>query len=324
MTPVMDVAELAAALSWPDNDAERAARERPGRLGTLDALAEWVAGVQGSYPAAEFRRPRAVVFAGDHGVARLGVSAQPEGATEAVVARLGSGDAALSRLAELNGVGVRIVDGLQPSPSGLIDREDALSTEEVLAALDLGARTADDEVDAGADLLIAAAIGRGATTAAAVLVSVLTAAEPVRAVGRGSGIDDDAWMRKATVVRDARRRAWPHRSDPVALLGAAGSAEIAALTGFTLAAAVRRTPLLLDGVVVTAAALVAAAIAPRVTRWWRAAQLTPEPAHTLALAKLGLTPILELGSPLGDGTGGLLALPLIRAALRRHVASADV
>ena len=136
-------------------------------------------------------------------------------------------------------------------PGGRADRGRGAS-----AAFEVGRTLADEEVDAGADLLVPAALGVGASTPASVLVAALTGAEPVATIGRGSGIDDAGWMRKAAAVRDALRRARPHQRDPLALLRVAGGADLAALAGFCLQAAARRTPVLLDGLVVGAAALV--------------------------------------------------------------------
>ena len=184
-----------------------------------------------------------------------------------------------------------------------------------LAAIEAGRRIADDDVDAGADLLIVGDMGIGNTTAATTLIAALIGTEPVAAVGRGTGIDDAAWSRKTAAVRDALYRSRDRRDDPVALLAACGGADLAALAGFCALSAVRRTPLLLDGVVVTAAALVADRMAPGARAWWRAGHRSPEPAHSLALAELGLDPIVDLGLRLGEGTGAAVALPILRAAV---------
>ena len=190
-----------------------------------------------------------------------------------------------------------------------------MTIDEAHAALALGRRLADEEVDAGADLLIAGDMGIGNTTAATVLVATLAGTEPVVAVGRGTGIDDAGWSRKTAAVRDAMYRSRDVRSDPVALLAACGGADIAAMAGFCAQAAVRRTPLLLDGLVVTAAALVAEQLAPGARLWWQAGHRSPEPAHTLALTQLNLIPIVDLGLRLGEGTGAAVALPIVRAAV---------
>jgi nicotinate-nucleotide--dimethylbenzimidazole phosphoribosyltransferase len=316
MRPVSEIATVAAEVPWPDHEAEQAAREHAARLGQLDALAEWLAGAQGSYPPADLKRVRAVVFAADHGVAVAGVSASEPDATAQWMADVTSGAAVLNVLADLAAATVRVVDVGVGKPSGRIDQEDALSADDVDAALRAGVEVADDEIDSGTDIVIVGDLGVGATTIAAVLISVITNTEPVKVVGRGGGIDDNTWMRKATAIRDARRRAWPHRADTAELLASAGGSDVAAMLGFLVRAAARRTPVLLDGVVASAAALLAQELQPRCVRWWRAAQRTGEPAQAVALRRLGLDPILDLGVEAGDGTGGLLAVPVLRASAR--------
>jgi nicotinate-nucleotide--dimethylbenzimidazole phosphoribosyltransferase len=135
-------------------------------------------------------------------------------------------------------------------------------------------------------------------------------------IGRGSGIDDAGWMRKAAAVRDALRRAKPGAHDPLTLLRVAGGADLAVLTGFCLQAAVRRTPVLLDGLVVGAAAMLADAQAPGARQWWLAAQRSPEPAMAIVLDRLELTPLVDLGIRLGDGTGAAVVVPLVQMSAR--------
>jgi nicotinate-nucleotide--dimethylbenzimidazole phosphoribosyltransferase len=142
----------------------------------------------------------------------------------------------------------------------------------------------------------------------------VTGAEPVEAVGHGTGIDDAGWARKTAAVRDALFRARAV-SDPLGLLRCCGGADLAALAGFCAQAAIRRTPVLLDGLASTAAALVAERLAPGARAWWQAGHRSPEPAHALACAALGLEPILDLGMRLGEGTGAAVALPVLRAAV---------
>lgn len=320
-----------------DGRAGAAARRRQdlltkprGALGRLEDLSVWVASCQGDCPPTQFTRARVVVFAGDHGVAREGVSAYPSEVTAQMVANIEAGGAAINILAEAAGATVRVVDmavDRDESPtdvtmahkvrrsSGNIATEDAMHLDEAIAAIDAGRRIADDEVDGGADLLIAGDMGIGNTTAATALIAALIGTEPVAAVGRGTGIDDAAWSRKTAAVRDALYRSRDRRGDPVALLAACGGADLAAMAGFCAQAAVRRTPLLLDGVVVSAAALVADRLAPGARAWWRAGHRSPEPAHALALAELGLEPIVDLGLRLGEGTGAAVALPILRAAV---------
>lgn len=321
----------------PDAKAAAAARRRQdiltkpqGALGRLEELSIWVASCQGLCPPKQFDRARVVVFAGDHGVAGSGVSAYPPEVTAQMVANIDGGGAAINVIADIGGATVRVVDmsvdcahPLAESigahkvrrSSGNIAAEDALSEEEVVAAIEAGRRIADDEVDAGADLLIAGDMGIGNTTPATTLIAATTGTEPVAAVGRGTGIDDAGWSRKTAAVRDALFRARSITSDPVALLRVCGGADLAAIAGFCAQAAVRRTPLLLDGVVVTAAALMAEQLAPGSRLWWQAGHRSTEPAHSLALAHLDVVPIVDLGLRLGEGTGAAVALPIVRAAV---------
>jgi nicotinate-nucleotide--dimethylbenzimidazole phosphoribosyltransferase len=320
-----------------DTTAEAAARARqlrltkpPGALGRLEDLSVWVSACQGACPPRQFQRARIVVFAGDHGVTAAGVSAFPSEVTAQMVANFDAGGAAINVLAELADASVRVVDvavdsdePLSPAigvhkvrrGSGNIAVEDALSADEAAAAIDAGRAVADEEVDGGADLLIAGDMGIGNTTAATTLIAALTGSEPVAVVGRGTGVDDAGWARKTAAIRDALYRARHVSSDPLALLRVCGGADIAAMAGFCLQAAVRRTPVLLDGVVVTAAAVVADRLAPGARAWWQAGHQSTEPAHALALEHLQLVPIVDLGMRLGEGTGAAVALPVLRAAV---------
>jgi nicotinate-nucleotide--dimethylbenzimidazole phosphoribosyltransferase len=328
------------AITPPDEQAGRRAATRhtqltkpAGSLGRLEELGVWLAACQGTSPPRPLDRPRVVVFAGDHGVARHGVSAYPSEVTAQMVANFLAGGAAVNVLASVAGASVRVVDLAVDCPalptvpdqvtrhkvrrsSGRIDIEDALTDAEAAAAVAAGRATADEEVDDGADLLIAGDMGIGNTTPASVLVAALTGAEPVAVVGRGTGIDDAGWMRKTAAVRDALRRARPVARDPLALLRTAGGADLAGIAGFLAQAAVRRTPVLLDGLVVGAAALVAEELAPGAKAWWLAGHRSVEPAHQLVLDHLGLAPLLELDMRLGEGSGALAALPLVTMAGR--------
>jgi nicotinate-nucleotide--dimethylbenzimidazole phosphoribosyltransferase len=325
------------SVAAPDQDASAAARARqatltkpPGSLGRLEDLSIWVSSCQGACPPRQFERARVVVFAGDHGVTAAGVSAYPAEVTAQMVANIAAGGAAVNALAGLAGAGVRVVDiavdcdaPLTPAigahkvrrGSRNLAVEDPLTGDEARAAVEAGRQIADEEVDAGADLLIAGDMGIGNTTAATTLVATITNGEPVAIVGRGTGIDDEGWMRKTAAVRNAMYRARDHAADPIALLAAAGGADLAAMAGFCAQAALRRTPVLLDGVVVTAAALVAELLAPGARQWWQAGHRSTEPAHTVALAHLQLEPILDLKMRLGEGTGALTALAIVRAAV---------
>ncbi|WP_423488770.1 nicotinate-nucleotide--dimethylbenzimidazole phosphoribosyltransferase [Mycobacteroides sp. PCS013] len=310
-----------APVSAPNPDIAAAARDRQrqltkpdGALGRLEELSVWVASCQNRCPPETFQHPRVIVFAGDHGVAAAGVSAYPPSVTAQMVRNIEAGGAAVNVLAALAGASVRVADIAVGRPSGNIAVEDALTEEQAHAALAAGIALADTEIDSGADLLIAGDMGIGNTTPATVLVAALTGSEPVAVVGRGTGVDDAGWARKTAAVRDALRRTKDVRTDPVALLARAGGADLAAITGFVAHAAVRRTPVLLDGLVVTAAALVAEQLAPGARQWWLAGHRSTEPAHSLALQRLRLDPVLDLQMRLGEGSGALVALPVLQAA----------
>lgn len=333
----MSVLEAAAAdIGWPDFEAENSARELLGRLevpavalGRLQELVVWLAGAQTRCPPLPPSRVRVVVFAADHGVAAAVHSASddanPPSSTSSRVHSLAAGRGPAAVFASLLGAGVRIVDiGLDDDEpgsdrvrrgNGRIDQGDALTEAEAEQAVAIGARIADDEVDGGADLLIAASMGAGADIVAAALASVLTNTEPVKALGLDSRLDDATWMQAMAVVRDAHRFGAESRYDTLVLLSRIGGADVAALTGFLLRAAARRTPVLLDGPMACAAALAARDVAPRAIRWWQAGSSSPAQAHRLALEELQLHALLELDLDFDQGVGALLAVPLLTAAV---------
>ncbi|MER6129740.1 nicotinate-nucleotide--dimethylbenzimidazole phosphoribosyltransferase [Streptomyces sp. NPDC001795] len=315
-------------------DAE-ARRERqivpPGALGRLDDLGEWLAAAQSAVPVRPIERPRVVLFAGDHGVAALGVSARPAGSADRLVRAVLEGAGPAPILARQLNVPVRVVDmALDCDPeslpedvvrhrvrrgSGRIDIEDALTPEEAEAAFRAGIAVADEEADAGTDLVVLGDVSVGGTTPAAVLIAALCGTDASVVTGRGGvAIDDLAWMRKCAAVRDALRRARPVLGDQLQLLAVVGGADLAAMTGFLLQCAVRKTPVILDGVVSAACALVAQRIAFRAPDWWLAGQNSGEPAQAKALDRMALEPLLDHGVTVGEATGALLALPLVQAA----------
>jgi nicotinate-nucleotide--dimethylbenzimidazole phosphoribosyltransferase len=311
-----DLADLAATVRYPDHEAATRAHDAlltRGDLGQLAGLVEWLAGCRSQYPISAIARPRLVIVAADHDVAEQGVSRLSATSTHQAITAIESGAAPLAELAALVQATIRI--------------ERLTDAASLGAAVEQGAALADDEIDAGTDLLIVGNLGAGSTTIAAVTIAVLTATEPAKAVGRGGRpIDDLAWMQKVAAVRDARRRGWPYRTDAMELLARVDGADIALLSGLLLRAAARQTPVLLDGVVAAAAALVANTATVIAPRWWQAAQLTGEPAQEVALRALPLEPIVDFAMATGDGTGGLVALGLLRAALAldRSSGSADV
>ncbi|MFD6044226.1 nicotinate-nucleotide--dimethylbenzimidazole phosphoribosyltransferase [Streptomyces koyangensis] len=334
----LNLDDFSDLIKRPDSTVRRAAEERrerlavpPGTLGRLDELGEWLAAARAEVPVAPVERPRVVLFAADHGVAGLEVSARPAGTAEALVRAVLAGEAPVAVLADRLGVPVRVVDvavdcdpGTLPAGvvrhrvrrgSGVIDREDALTAEEAERAFRAGMAVADEEADAGTDLVVLGDLSVGGTTVAATLIAALCGTDASVVTGRGGlPIDDLAWMRKCAAIRDALRRARPVLGDQLELLAAVGGADLAALTGFLLQSAVRRTPVILDGVVTSAAALVAQRVAFRAPDWWVCGQVSGEPGQAKALDRLAMEPLLDQGVRVGEGLGALLALPLVQAA----------
>ncbi|MEW2432061.1 nicotinate-nucleotide--dimethylbenzimidazole phosphoribosyltransferase [Micromonospora sp. NPDC047644] len=192
----------------------------------------------------------------------------------------------------------------------------AMTRDEALAAVRTGIRIADELIDAGAGILLTGDMGIGNTTPAAVLIAAFTGADPLDTTGRGTGVDDPTYARKVAVVRAALARHTPDPADPLGVLAAVGGLEHAALAGLILRAAARRTPVLLDGVIAVSAALAAAAFAPDAVCAMVAGHRSAEPGATVALRHLGLDPLIDLGLRLGEGTGALLALPVVTGAVR--------
>ncbi|MGW8399314.1 nicotinate-nucleotide--dimethylbenzimidazole phosphoribosyltransferase [Streptomyces lydicus] len=334
----LNLDDFANLIERPDGGVRRDAEERrarlavpPGALGRLDELGEWLAGVQQQVPVRSLERPRVVLFAGDHGVAELGVSARPAGGTKDLVRAVLDGGSPVAVLARGAGAQVRVVDmsvDCDPADlpeevtrhrvrrgSGRIDIEDALTAEEAEAAFRAGTALADEEADAGTDVVVLGDLSVGGTTAASTLIAALCGTDASVVTGRGGApIDDLAWMRKCAAIRDALRRARPVLGDQLELLATVGGADLTAMTAFLLQSAVRRTPVILDGVVSAACALVAQRVAFRAPDWWLAGQASGEPAQAKALDRIALNPLLDHGVTAGEGTGALLALPLVQAA----------
>ncbi|WP_327711495.1 nicotinate-nucleotide--dimethylbenzimidazole phosphoribosyltransferase [Streptomyces sp. NBC_00464] len=334
----MNLDDFSDLIERPDGGVRRDAEERrerfivpPGALGRLDELGEWLSAAQQAVPVRPIEQARVVLFAGDHGVAELGVSGRAAGSAHELVRATLEGSTPLAVLARTFSVPVRIVDaGLDCEPellpeavvrtrvrrgSGRIDVENAMTVEEAEQAVRLGMAIADEEADSGTDLVVLGDLSVGGTTAAATLIAALCGTDASVVTGRGgAGIDDLAWMLKCAAVRDALRRARPVLGDQLELLATVGGADLAAMTGFLLQCAVRRLPVILDGVVCSAAALVGQRAAFRAPDWWLAGQLSGEPAQAKALDRMALNPLLDHGVIVGEGTGALLAFPFVQAA----------
>jgi nicotinate-nucleotide--dimethylbenzimidazole phosphoribosyltransferase len=333
----LDLVTIAERVERPDDSVRLAARSlldqlvRPvGGLGRLGDLAVWLAGVQGVSPPRPLRDVRLVVLASDHGVATRDVSAWPAGSSVRLAERIVAGGAPVDVAASVADVRVHLVDvGLDRAAgdpaqhphrvrrsSGDIAVEDALTRDEAEEAVRSGITLADELIDAGTDLIVLADVGVGSTTPAAAVIGLLTRIDASGVVGRASGIDDAAWMRKCAAIRDAMRRARPLLSDQVGLLGAAGGADLAVGAGLLLQSAARKTPVVLDGVGSAAAALVVQRVAFRSADWWLAGHRSGDPAQQVALKRLALEPLLDLGIGVGEGVGATAAVPLLRMASR--------
>ncbi|SCE96572.1 nicotinate-nucleotide-dimethylbenzimidazole phosphoribosyltransferase [Micromonospora coriariae] len=342
-----------AAIQPPDESAMADARALHGRLtkpagslGALEELSVRLAGLAGACPP-PLPEPAAVaIFAGDHGVHAQGVTPWPQEVTGQMIGNFLAGGAVVNAFARQAGASVTVVDVgvatplpvqpvveasgpvvLDPSTPRLVAASvrrgtrdlavtAALTRDEARAAVQTGIRIADGLIDAGAGILLTGDMGIGNTTPAAALIAAFTGADPLDATGRGTGVDDPTYARKVAVVRAALARHAPDPADPLGVLASVGGLEHAALAGLILGAAARRTPVLLDGVIAVSAALAAAAFAPDAVSAMVAGHRSAEPGATVALRHLGLDPLIDLGLRLGEGTGALLALPVVTGAVR--------
>ncbi|WIM97602.1 nicotinate-nucleotide--dimethylbenzimidazole phosphoribosyltransferase [Actinoplanes oblitus] len=327
-----------AAIRPADEQAMAAARElqarltKPaGSLGQLEELSVRLAGLAGVCPPPLPAPATVAVFAGDHGVHAQGVTPWPQEVTAQMVANFVAGGAVVNAFARQAGADVLVVDAgvaipLHGGPTLLeanvrrgtrdMTVEPALTREEALAAVELGVAVAGQLVAAGAKCLLTGDMGIANTTPAAALIAVFTGSDPATVTGRGTGIDDAMLAHKTEVIAAALARHTPVAADPLGVLATVGGLEHAALAGFILGAAANRVPVVVDGVIAASAALAAAAFAPDAVAAMVAGHRSAEPGATVALAHLGLEPLLDLGMRLGEGSGAVLALPIVAAAIR--------
>lgn len=339
--------ELITAIRPADARSARAARERhdelakpPGSLGGLETLGVRLAAIAGACPPPVPARPALIVAAGDHGVHAEGVTPWPQDVTAAVTSAICSGRAASSVLAAQVGASVDVLDVGVAADLAPHDRltdakvrrgtrnllhEDAMTIDEATAAILAGARLAQARIDDGTDVLVTGDMGIANTTASACLVAAFTGAGADIVTGRGTGIDDGMLAHKVDIVAraverhssrvlDAPMSGGEQHTPSLATLAALGGLEHAALVGVILAGAAARVPVVLDGVIANAAAVAAADLAPDTTGFLVAGHRSTEPGAAIALKHLGLDPLLDLDLRLGEGTGALLAVPLVRAA----------
>lgn len=323
----------------PDADVYAQARRRSdalakpvGALGRMEELSAWVAACQGECLPRPLDRVRAVVLAGDHGVSQHAVSAYPREVTAAMLQAFVGGRAGVAVLARQHGVELTVHDlgvdaGLPPELTATVGRfkinrgsrpihlADALTELETQQAIDAGEAIAAEQIAAGCDLLIIGDMGIGNTTPSAALVAAGLGLRADHVTGRGTGIDDATRAHKIELIDTALTRVGDRVSDPFQRLAALGSADLGAGVGCLLAAARSGVPVLLDGLISVAEATVAEDLAPGTIAWCRAGHRSTEPAQRLALDRLGLEPVLDLGMRLGEGSGALAAVPVLRSAV---------
>jgi len=325
------------AIGAIDADAMSAAAQRwdtltkpRGSLGRLETLACRVAGITG------VRRPRPVerlvfVLAGDHGVTAEGVSAYPSDVTAQMVYNFARGGAAINVLARQMGARVIVVDmgvdaDLPPLP-GLMGqkirrgthnfaRQPAMTAEEAVTSVERGMALAAAEVKMPQTWVVTGDMGIGNTTASSAIIAALTGAAVESVTGRGTGVSAPVMGHKAAVIQQALDLHRPQPHNPLDVLTKVGGFEIGGLVGVILEAAARRCPVILDGLISTAAGLLAVGLVPTVREYLIAGHRSVEPGHRVALQALGLDPVLDLEMRLGEGTGGLLALSVVEAGCR--------
>ena len=334
----MTLETTVAAIRPADETAMAAARDHQSRLikpagslGVLEELSVRLAGLAGVCPPPLPEPATVAVFAGDHGVHARGVTPWPQEVTAQMVANFVAGGAVVNAFARQNGADVMVVDVGVAIPlfggPNLLDANvrrgtadltagPAMTRDQARAAVEVGISVAGALADAGARCLLTGDMGIANTTPAAALIAAFTGAGPAEVTGRGTGVDDETYSRKIAVVAEGLDRNRPDPADPLGTLAAVGGLEHAARAGLILGAAARRVPVVLDGVIAASAALAAAAFAPDAVAAMVAGHRSPEPGAAVALAHLGLTPLLDLGMRLGEGTGAVLALPIVTGAVR--------
>jgi nicotinate-nucleotide--dimethylbenzimidazole phosphoribosyltransferase len=322
---VLDTRAMAAATARWDT-----LTKPPGSLGRLEVLACRVAGITG-HPRPRLAERLVFVLAGDHGVTAEGVSAYPADVTAQMVYNFARGGAAINVLARHVGARVIVVDmGVDaelPLLPGLVVKkvrrgtrnfaqQPAMTLDDALACVEIGIALAEAEIKARQSWIVTGDMGIGNTTASSAIIAAMTGTPVERVTGRGTGVSGAALAHKAAVIKEALDRHQPRAEEALDVLAKVGGFEIGGLAGVILGAAARRCPVVLDGLIATAAALLAVGLAPAVRDYLIAGHRSVEPGHTVALHALELEPVLDLELRLGEGTGGVLALPVLEAACR--------
>ena len=324
LRPFDDIRGLIKAMPGPDEAARATVRARDaeltkpaGSLGRLEAIVEWLAAWQGA-PRPHVDQPLVAVFAGNHGVVAQGVSPFPQSVTQAMVANFAAGGAAINQICKTFDLGLKVFELALQAPTGDITLGPALDEKACAATMAFGM----EALASGADLLCLGEMGIGNTTVAAAIYHGLWGGRAEDWVGRGTGVDDEGLKRKGDAVARAVALHRDHLHDPLEVLRRLGGREIAAIAGAILAARIQRTPVLLDGFVVCAAAAVLQALDPHALDHCMAAHVSAEGAHAEVLRRLGKKPILDLGMRLGEGSGAALAAGVVKAALACHLGMA--
>ncbi|MGE3268113.1 MAG: nicotinate-nucleotide--dimethylbenzimidazole phosphoribosyltransferase [Chloroflexota bacterium] len=312
--------------------ARQATLTKPaGSLGTLERLHIQLAAIQGT-GLPSVRQPALLVLAADHGVAEAGVSAYPQQVTGEMVRNFARGGAAINVIAQDAGARLMVADlgidwrGTEP-PAGIVRLPigsgtanladgPAMTLDQARASIEAGITLATRLADDGADLIALGEMGIGNTTASAALIAALTGRPARDVTGMGTGIDHERWQRKVAVIERALERVAERPADPLAALAEVGGFEIGALAGAIIGGAAAGIPILLDGLIVGAGALLAVALCPSVQPYLIASHRSVEPGHRVVLELLELEPLMDLGLRLGEGSGAGIALHLIRLACK--------
>jgi nicotinate-nucleotide--dimethylbenzimidazole phosphoribosyltransferase len=342
----MQIEEIIANIPPLDEAAMQSARARqdrltkpPGSLGRLEELSIQLAGMRAD-PLPSVERKAVIVMAADHGVAREGVSAYPTEVTAQMVLNFLRGGAAINVLARQAGARVTVVDigvavEFEAMPElvrskvmcGTRNQAEgpAMTRAEAEQAIQVGLDVLSEEAARGLDIVATGDMGIGNTTPSSAIVAAMTGLPVAQVVGRGTGIDDQGLERKIKIIEKSLAVNRPDRNDPMDVLHKVGGLEIAGLTGVMLGAASRRIPVVVDGFISTAAALIAVALAPRAREYMIGAHQSVEIGHQVMLKHLNLVPLLDLNLRLGEGTGAALAFSLIEASTRllREMATFD-
>ena len=319
-SPFAEITDLLALVPEGNEEAVDAVRQHdaqltkpPGSLGRMEELVEWLARWQGK-PKPTFDNPMVAIFAGNHGVTDQGVSAFPREVTAQMVANFTEGGAAISQICAQHELNLRVFELALELPTGDITRTVAMDDKMAAATIAYGM----EAIAGKPDCLAIGEMGIGNTTIAAAIYAALYGGSGADWVGRGTGVDNEGLKRKADAVDRALERHQANLTDPLSILARLGGREIAAMLGAIVAARHQKTPVIVDGFVATSAAAIAHAVNPRAIDHCIFGHVSAESAHAKVLEKMGVTPLLDLGMRLGEGSGAALAMVLVKTALHLH------